>query len=175
MKKKNTRDIIIEENLLSFADNKFVISDQNLNILKDYVDGMPVRMIGKKYNVCYSSVRQMIASYVKKCHKYLKYGENEVTIGILNNASIIILDSKDFLSIKIDKTLGIVTESIIMGRESGRDITEEVLSTDVRYAAYNTDTGGSYTLGLVIKKLLRSEADSKCKSFIKLFDRVIIE
>lgn len=70
MKRKSTRKTLIEENLLALKD-KVPVSDRNINIVEDYVNGMILEEIGKKYNISIVRARAIAVNYIAHCHKYL--------------------------------------------------------------------------------------------------------
>ena len=73
MKRKSTRQILIDEDLLSLKDN-VLISDRNINIIKDYISGMTLEETGRKYQISKERVRAIAANYIAHCHQYLKRG-----------------------------------------------------------------------------------------------------
>lgn len=70
MKRKSTRQTLIEENLLSLRD-KVPVSDRNINIVEDYVNGMILEEIGKKYNISIVRARAIAVNYIAHCYRYL--------------------------------------------------------------------------------------------------------
>lgn len=96
----------------------------------------------------------------------------KIKLSELNNASVIILDSYDFLKVKIDKTNGIVTELIHTGEETNRDVTQEVLKAESNYTIGDMVIDSPYTLGMVIAKLLKNEVNQKCMCMLNAFDEV---
>lgn len=50
MKRKSTRQILIDEDLLSLKDN-VLVSARNINIIKDYINGMTLKETGRKYQI----------------------------------------------------------------------------------------------------------------------------
>ena len=73
MKRKSTRQILIDEDLLSLKDN-VLVSARNINIIKDYISGMTLEETGRKYQISKQRVGEIVANYIAHCHQYLKRG-----------------------------------------------------------------------------------------------------
>lgn len=97
------------------------------------------------------------------------------TVSKLNKASVITLDAKDFLKIKIDKKSGEIIEVFRFGKKENRDITKEILAIDTKYTVGNKIMRTPYTLGVVLKKLFNGDVNNKCKKALKIFDNIILE
>ena len=97
------------------------------------------------------------------------------TLSELNNASTIILDAKGFLKIKIDKKEGIITEVSKMGKESNIDVTQEILDIESNYSIGDIVVDTPYSLGMVVAKLFKGNANNKCKKALNIFDEIILE
>lgn len=71
MGKKQTRQTIIDENLLVYKD---IIdsSERNINIVEDYVSGMSLSQVGEKYHISNQRVRTIIVTYIVHCHWYIR-------------------------------------------------------------------------------------------------------
>lgn len=73
MKRKSTRQILIDEDLLSLKDN-ILVSARNINIIEDYISGMTLEETGRKYQISKERVRAIAANYIAHCHQYLRKG-----------------------------------------------------------------------------------------------------
>ena len=71
MKRKSTRQTLIEENLLSLKYN-VSISIRNINIIEDYVNGMTLDEVGIKYQISKVRARAIAVNYIAHCHRYLR-------------------------------------------------------------------------------------------------------
>ena len=71
MKRKSTRQILIDEDLLSLKDN-VLVSARNINIINDYINGMTLAETGRKYQISKERVRAIAVNYIAHCHQYLK-------------------------------------------------------------------------------------------------------
>lgn len=71
MSKKNTRQQLIDENLLSYKES-ISVSERNLHIVEDYAAGKTLGQISKKYGICAQRVRTIIVTYIIHCHWYIK-------------------------------------------------------------------------------------------------------
>lgn len=91
----------------------------------------------------------------------------------INNSSIIILDAGKILTIKINKIQNSVTQLFWMGEEVNKDITNELISVESQYTIGNMTVDTPYTMGMVIAKLLRGEANKKCIKMLNVFDKIV--
>ena len=71
MKRKSTRQKLIEEDLLSLKDN-INTSLRNINVIEDYASGMTLEAVGKKYQISKERVRAIAVNYILHCRQYLR-------------------------------------------------------------------------------------------------------
>lgn len=71
MKRKSTRQKLIEEDLLSLKDN-INTSLRNINVIEDYASGMTLEAVGKKYQISKERVRAIAVNYIFHCRQYLR-------------------------------------------------------------------------------------------------------
>ena len=65
--------ISLSKSLLSLKDN-VLVSARNINIIKDYINGMTLKETGRKYQISKGRVRAIASNYIAHCHQYLKRG-----------------------------------------------------------------------------------------------------
>lgn len=67
------RQQINDENLLQYKDIVAnIIFERNLLIVEEYMSGISMAELGRKYNVSSPRIRAIIYDYIRYCHRYMR-------------------------------------------------------------------------------------------------------
>lgn len=87
----------------------------------------------------------------------------------INSAKIVLLDSQDFLKIKIDKSENKIYQLRKFDKEKVEDLTKIIETSYNSYLAVDGDN-----LGLFINRVLRGTVNEEYYKYIKLWDTIVL-
>lgn len=89
---------------------------------------------------------------------------------------MIILESSDFIKIKIDKGEHKITEISRLEKNTNRDVTKDCIKEELKYTTGGVKQCTPYTLGAIMSKLLNNTPDLQCRnSLLHTFDKIILK